>query len=58
MIVEVYSICVCGEVLDELSTVDLSFEIADICLDDWGFVSNGEIEGVISETELQLGENI
>ena len=53
MAVKVHFFFLLSEILNELSGGQVSFQILDVVLHNFGFVCNGEIEKVITKTKLE-----
>ncbi len=53
MVVKVDFFLLVGEILNELTSGDISFKIFDVLFDEFGLMSYWEVECVIAEAELE-----
>ncbi len=53
VVVEVHFLLFAGEVLNELAGGDISLKIFDVLFYEFGLVRDGEVEGIVAETELE-----
>ncbi len=53
VVVKVHSFLLFGEILNELASGNISLEVPDVLLYDFWLVGDGEVEGIVSQSELK-----